>query len=383
MKTTAETEDSSALSTPNSIEEALESGFLPSDPHYRLTGKFKDASESTSEREEEQHEEHSEENQSENESASAAGKSEEQENADTAAASAAAQTEEHREQEHQEEDQETEQRRVSRRTQSRQEKLSKENRELREKLARLEGREEGRSSSSASTERDGKQESQPAADAKSANPRPKLDDVDPKTGKPKYSTYADYEAAKDDWNRKEAIREFQETSAKTEGERRQQEAERTIGVELNKRFEKGRTKHADFDKVALNPDLTIPRGSVTDAFLLDSDHTAEVLYYLGKHPEVLQGFYEGFDAKTGKYSNKITPQRQFRKLMEIEAEVSKAPEAAPRRPQITNAPRPPHQTSGQGAVQKDAVAQAVEEGDTETYIREQNARELARRRKAK
>lgn len=383
MKTTAETEDSSALSTPTSIEEALESGFLPSDPHYRLTGKFKDAGESSSEREEEQHEQ-SEENQSENESASAAGKSEEEENADTAAASAAAQTEEHREEEHQEEEQETEQRRVSRRTQSRQEKLSKENRELREKLARLEGREEGRSSSSsASTERDGKQESQPAADAKAGNPRPKLDDLDPKTGKPKYATYADYEAAKDQWLQDEAIRKFQETSAKSEGERRQQEAERTIGVELNKRFEKGRSKHADFDKVALNPDLTIPRGSVTDAFLLDSDHTAEVLYYLGKHPEVLQGFYEGFDAKTGKYSNKITPQRQFRKLMEIEAEVSKAPEAAPRKPVITNAPRPPHQTSGQGGVQKDAVAQAVEDGDQETYNREQNARELARRRKAK
>ncbi len=44
--------------------------------------------------------------------------------------------------------------------------------------------------------------------------RPKIDDVDPKTGNAKYANFAEYEQAKDAWNRQEAIREFQESLAK-------------------------------------------------------------------------------------------------------------------------------------------------------------------------
>jgi hypothetical protein len=44
--------------------------------------------------------------------------------------------------------------------------------------------------------------------------RPEIDDVDPRTGEPKYANYAEYEEAKDAWTRQEAIREFQESSAR-------------------------------------------------------------------------------------------------------------------------------------------------------------------------
>jgi hypothetical protein len=50
---------------------------------------------------------------------------------------------------------------------------------------------------------------------------------------------------------------------------------------------------------------------------------------------------------------------------------------------VTAAPRPPNQVSGKGTIAKDAAAQAAEEGDTETYMREMNARALARRKQGK
>jgi hypothetical protein len=104
---------------------------------------------------------------------------------------------------------------------------------------------------------------------------------------------------------------------------------------------------------------------------------------LGQHPEVLAGFYRDYDPKTGKFQSLMTPQRQFRALMEIEARVSgsgsgeKSSSSSSAKP-VTQASRPPHQVSGKGTVAKEAVEQALEDGDFETYSRAQNAKELAR-----
>ena len=45
---------------------------------------------------------------------------------------------------------------------------------------------------------------------------------------------------------------------------------------------------------------------------------------------------------------------------------------------VTQAGRPPHQVSGKGTVAKDAVEQALEDGDFETYKKAQDAKDLAR-----
>ncbi len=127
---------------------------------------------------------------------------------------------------------------------------------------------------------------------------------------------------------------------------------------------------------------------MTELFLLDSDHAGEVLYHLGQHPEILGGFYANHDPKTGKFQSLITPQRQFRKLMEIEASLTgtgsgasgddKSSSSSSSAKPVTQASRPPHQVSGKGTVAKDAVEQALDDGDFETYQRAQNAKELAR-----
>ena len=328
--------------------EERHSNFLPADKNYRLTGELPADHQVL--------EEEKPEIQSEKSGASAAP------NSETSAASEAAP---------QQEPKGPAQTKTAQASENRWQKISRENKELRDRLQKLE-----------TAPRETQQVSQPATEPKpKANARPKIDDLDPKTGKAKFANWQEYEDAKDEWNRKEAIREFQETSTKSAAEQRQQQAERTLAEGMVKKFETTRGKYQDFDQVALNENLVIPRGSATDIFLLDSEHAGEVLYHLGQHPEILTGFYGDHDPKTGRWINKVNPAQQFRKLAQIEATFSgngttQAPPAKP----VTQAPRPPNQVSGKGTVAKDAVVQAVEDNDSETYIREQNARQLAKRK---
>lgn len=335
MTTNAVTEETPAVS------DSLETGFLPQDEHYRLTGEMKSDEVTT-------------ETPSEKEPASAAA-------SETAAASEPASSQK-------ETTEEKPAGKTSATSESRWQKLSRENRELKERLSKVEA-----------APRETQQVSQPAAETK-PDARPKIDDVDPKTGKPKYATYGEFETAKDDWLLNAGLRKFQEEQSKLSDTQRQQHAERVLAEGMVKKFETSRTKHADFDQVALNPDLCIPKQSVTDIFLLESEHAGEVAYHLGQHPEILTGFYGDHDPKTGRWVNKITPGQQYRALMAIEAKFS-GTSAKPATQAVTNAPRTPHQVSGKGTVAKDAVEQAVEDGDTETYMREANARELARQKR--
>jgi hypothetical protein len=369
MSTPAVTVEAPAVSkrTESTIDRHAE--FLPSGKHYRMTGELP-SQEADTEEASAASEKSEKEIQPGKEDASAASAS------DIAAASEAAKAAEEAKEENKG--------KTAASSESRWQKISRENKELRERLQRLE---------TSAQPRDDKQASHPAAEVKAqpaakAPGKPKIDDVDATTGKAKYANYAAYEDAKDTWLREDTIRQFQETSAKTTREQQQSQADRATAEGMVKKFEGTRAKYADFDQVALNPDLILPRGSVTDGFLLDSEHAGEVAYHLGQHPEILQSFYGDHDLKTGKFTNKITPQRQFRKLMEIEAKLtgsaaaSSSEKASSAKP-VTQAPRPPHQVSGKGTVTKDAVEQAVADSDQDTYMREQNARDLARRKKGK
>lgn len=360
MSTLAVTPAASAAAATTVDTTERHAEFLPTDRNYRMTGELpaasgeKDDASQTSEKETKDNS--SQDNSSEKVDASAAAS-----DAEKAAASEAASAQKDKPA-----------------TENRFQKLSRENKELRERLNRLE---------SAQPRRDNPQASQPAADQKTdtaaaqpkAAPKPKIDDVDPKTSQPKYKTFAEYEEAKDEWNRKEAIREFQETTAKTQREQNLAHSKQVIAQEFGKRVEAARAKYADFDEVALNPDLPIKEGSPVDIFTLDSANGTDVLQFLGKNPGELDRI------------NKLSPVAQIRELTKIELEVSKVaakPAAAaagenPSAKPVTQAGRPPHQLSGKGTVTKDAVEQAVEDGDQDTYMREQTARDLARRRKGK
>jgi hypothetical protein len=119
----------------------------------------------------------------------------------------------------------------------------------------------------------------------------------------------------------------------------------------------------DFDTVALNPDLPIKVGTVVDAFILDSPVGTKVLYHFGKNPAELDRI------------NKLNPIAQARELTKIELKVSGSAASASSARPITQAPRPPHQVSGNGTVNKDAVEEAIEQQDVRSYMTEQNSRD--------
>jgi hypothetical protein len=338
------TDSAPVLDTPESLTEALETGFLPEDPHYRLTGEFKEPGQPKKD---------------EVPPTEKAGDSATPEG-DTAAAPPAAEPQE----------KDKPQQKTQATSESRWAKITRENKELRETVARLQ------SAPPKEVQRETQQAPPPATETKLAEP--KETDKNP-DGSWKYKSLGEYQAAVREYDRKSLLAEVQAQNERTQREQQLQQAERSIADNLNQKFSTARTKYADFDHVALNNDLVIPKGSAADVFLIDSPHGADVLYYLGQHPEITQGFYANYDPQTGKFVNKTNQLHQIRKLMEIEAEVS-GKKASPA-PPVTTAPRPPHQVSGKGTVQKDAVEQAVEDGDSEAYIAAQNARELAKRRK--
>ena len=263
-------------------------------------------------------------------------------------------------------------------SESRWAKLSRENRELRDRLARLEGANEA----SSETQRETKQESQPAKEAETdRHAEPKIDDVDDK-GNAKYSTLSEFHTALAKWAREEAVRDTQEMLAKTEKERAFQQAEQLIEKTVNDRVKAARKAYSDYDE-AIESALAekdeqgrdamfYTKGSHIDAFFLDSELGQDVMYHIAKNFDDYKHIFARDEA--GRYI--MNSVRQLRELAKIENSLpdkSKAPVQ-----KVTQAPRPPHQVSGKSAVTKDAVEAAVDEGDSETYIREQNARALAR-----
>jgi len=366
------------------------SHFLPSDPNYRLTGELPDELEPAGSQvaDDGEHipalirEERAKEKPVNREGSAPS--------SETAAASEAASTQQR----------ETEtQTRTAGESESRWRKLSRENRELREKLARQEGRAEG------AAQRDTSQASQPAADT-TAQPakavEPKIDDVDPKTGKPKFATFDEYLAAVRKYDRDQVLAEIDSRGAKSEQQRAQTEAEKVIEQTINERVAKIRETHPDYDDSikdllsrkdeAGRDEFFYTKGSHIDGFFLDSDVGHEVMLHLAQNWDAYKHIFARDQA--GKYL--VNPIRQVRELAKIEHALGGSSSneggadetgAAARKPiaakPVSQAPRPPHQTSGKGAVTKDPIAEAVEAGDTDSYMREMNARDLARRKRGK
>ena len=383
VSTVSDSASEEILETPQSLVEALDTGFLPDDEHYRLTGEF----ETPANKDDAASSKGKEKPSSEKDDASAASQEQTETDASKAAASATAPTQ-----------------RTDRR-ESRWEKRERELKTLREENARLKAQSsQGPQRSETRQEEVTRPAAETEAEAGKAAAKPKIDDIDPKTKQPKYKTFAEYEDAKDAWLRKETIREFNESNAKT-----QQQQERTvIDRSRAEQVDKFRETHADYDQVVSdalaekeadgrNP-IFYTEGSHIDNFLLSQpDRGAGLLYHLMKNSSdpAVRGIFArtpdgtryqltmieqisrlGVLAHTlaGKSSSRTSSGTSQTSHNESDETLSSA------RP-VTRASRPPHQVSGQGTVAKDAVEQALEDGDFETYSRTQNAKEIARQKR--
>lgn len=309
-------------------------------------------------------------------------------------------------------------------------KREREIKQLREENARLKAQ-------GTQPRSDTQQVSQPAAQSTTqqasqpggaqGNPEPQIEDVDPATGKPKYAKLTDFLSAHAKWNREEAVREYDQRSTQ-----RQQETERTqIGKELADHVSKARTAHPDYDDVLQavtdtkeadgRPTIFYTNGSHIDNFLLSQpDRGVALLYHCCANVEdpVIRAIF----ARTPKGTHyQLSNMEQISRLAvlahtlaggsgrpsrraaaaaaattagkgsegegegegdELDDFGNEGGEHSSARP-ISQAPRPAHQTSGRGSVGKDPVIEAVETGDSETYMREVNRAALNRRKKGK
>ena len=238
-----------------------------------------------------------------------------------------------------------------------------------------------------------KPDSQPAADGKTeikAADEPQLTDTDPKTGKP-FATIAAWQAAHTSWLRTQMASEFEGRFTKAEQEREQRERKRFEDESLAHKLLPGREKYADFEKVAFNPELPIPVGSATDAFIRQSENAADLLYHLGQHPEILNGFYRYVPGKddnpgrlTGVYEQLIHPNLQMMQLARIEAGLTSTP-AQQTPPSKTSAPAkplppPPTVLSAKSTANGDPIEEAIKKKSFADYEKAANESERRGRR---
>jgi len=91
-------------------------------------------------------------------------------------------------------------------------------------------------------------------------------------GSAKFATYEDYLDARDEYNREIGRQD------------RAQEVERDrLTADWTSRTEAARDKYDDFEQVALLKPTRIPAGSIVDAFILEDEAGADVLYHFQKN----------------------------------------------------------------------------------------------------
>lgn len=208
-----------------------------------------------------------------------------------------------------------------------------------------------------------------------SEPRPRPEDTNT-DGTPKYKDWNEYEDARDSWIRREALVEFREAQQKEQREATVTQQNRQIEQSWKKRVDEATGKHADFAEVALDPDKgpgkLIGKGSVVDAWILDSDMGAEILYHFGQNRSDLERYAD------------LNPIQAARELAKLEARLSGEPSKEAPKIEIvktTKAPPPAREVGGRGTAAVDDVQKAVADDDVSAYIAAQNRREIAARGK--
>lgn len=122
-----------------------------------------------------------------------------------------------------------------------------------------------------------------------------------------------------------------------------------------------RTKHADFDEVALMAPTEIQRGSVIDQWIQGSEEGAEILYHLQQHPEEIRRIHA--------LPSEVA---QVRELVKLEESLKPAPVKP-----VTEAPAPPQTLGSKATDAGDPVDAAVRAGDMGAYRRARLAERAA------
>jgi hypothetical protein len=172
----------------------------------------------------------------------------------------------------------------------------------------------------------------------------------PATGKPKREDFEDEDTffeALTDWKIDVKMRSQQEVVAKKAGEETEKQAAEEIEQELEEISERGRDKHEDYNTVVFDKDLVLTQGMVET--IIHSDIAEEILYYLGKNPDISAAIGEMTALKAAKEIGRIEA-----RLVEGEKkpEEKKAEPPTPAK-KLTKTPEPIEPVRSTGATEKD------------------------------
>jgi hypothetical protein len=225
--------------------------------------------------------------------------------------------------------------------------------------------------------------------------KPRRGEVDPKTGQALYATDEAFE---------EALDKYLSTKIKAESRREFEESQRQARIAEQNRITEKRwqnslkiatEQHPDFAQVLdigdegdrkgvfRNKDLkTIKTNGVLDAWILDSEYGAVMLYHLAKNPSEIERIQS------------LAPFHAARELTKLEDKLASGsvttPKESPKESsssptetrRVSSAPAPAASVSGRATAPVDEVEAAVKSEDFGRYARAANAEEAARRKKS-
>lgn len=173
----------------------------------------------------------------------------------------------------------------------------------------------------------------------------KLKALIPATDKPKREDFEDDESYFEslaDWKIESKLRAKEAVVEKKSSEEIEKRAASEVEQEIEDIADRGRDKYNDFATTVFDKDLVLTQAMVEA--IIPSDIAEEVLYYLGKNPDVSAAIGE------------MSPMRAAKEIWKIEEKLgaeSVTPKAVAPVKKLTNTPEPIVPPRGTGAVDKD------------------------------
>jgi hypothetical protein len=219
--------------------------------------------------------------------------------------------------------------------------------------------------------------------------KPHRNDVDEKTGQPKYATDEEFLEARDAYVFEQASKKTRSDIAKEDGERRVAEQNRLQQQKWQNNLKIAVERHEDFAKVCQiddkgafqSPELKqIKSNGVLDGWLLDSDFGGLMLYYFASN----KGEVARIDSM-----NAFAAARELTRIEEklsgvVSTTASKQEEKLDdsTKPQVSKAPAPASSVGGRATAPVDEAEAALKRGDFRSYRETENKKEYLAKKKA-
>jgi hypothetical protein len=124
----------------------------------------------------------------------------------------------------------------------------------------------------------------PAAAARPAPPPPlPADDPEPQPGG--YDDYSKFVAENARWHARQELRAWEQQRQAAEQQRQAEQERQRLTKSWTERVAAAKQKYSDYAEVALESDTPIPQGSLIDAWILEHEAGAEMLYHFQRHPD--------------------------------------------------------------------------------------------------